>query len=85
MAEQSSDYAKVAEVRTEKVEMTLQQIQAFYGLLEVDGGDVHITSPQEVKSSVNSKTVVCKCFCPLSKKTEFLDNPKIWKCLVWGW
>lgn len=36
MAEQLVNYAKVAEVRTEKVELTLQQIQAFYSPLEND-------------------------------------------------
>lgn len=71
----------MSEVRTEKVELTLEQIQAFYGLLEVDGGNIHITSPHEVKTNVSSHTVMYKCFCPVSKKMKFLYNAKIWICL----
>lgn len=33
------------------------------------------------KTSVSSRTVVYKCFCPLSKKIKFLDNANIWKYL----
>lgn len=52
----------------EKVKLTLQQIQAFYNLLQIDGGDVYITLPQEVKSNVNMHTIMYKCFCLMSKK-----------------
>lgn len=76
MAEQPLNYAKVALIRTENVELTLQQLQAFYDLLEIDGGNVNDTSPQEIKSNINNRTVIYKCFCPLTKKIKFLKKCK---------
>lgn len=41
-------YAQVATVPSERVNLSLKEIQACYSMLSVNGGDIHISSPQEV-------------------------------------
>lgn len=53
------NYAKAAEEKSEKVDLTLKQVQAFYGFLKENDGDVYITS-QEVKTMLAKTTIVYK-------------------------
>lgn len=66
----------------EKADFLLKQIQDFYSLLKIKGGNIYIVLPQEVKTMVNKTTIVYKIYDPVSKEIKFLDTNKIKRCLA---
>lgn len=81
-----TNYAKAAANPSEMVELSLQDIQGYCGLLKKDIGNVHIKMPVKVKTVVTNTTIIYKDFCPVFKKVMFLDSDRIeeWMALVFG-
>lgn len=75
------NYVEAASVPCERVELSLEEIQQYYGLLEKICDDVFISSPKQVISSVKSVMITYKTFNPKSKSIEYMDREIVEKCL----
>lgn len=78
-SEPKKNYTQVVTVPCGRVDLSLEQIQPYYGLLKARGGDVMIASPPEILANLKNTTIVYKVFNPVSKIIEFLEV--IEKCL----